>query len=97
MTFRIRNLSVMAYMHGQTAYHYCAEKDTLETCARPHYFSAAYDMMKPGDTILVSTWTSAAMCAVTAKSNGYVRVGPLTPWPELAANAEPVPEEALKP
>jgi len=57
----IRNLSVLSYAQGYTAWHYRGEALPLATALSPGFFSPAYDMMKQGDTIMVSTQSGGAL------------------------------------
>ena len=53
----IRNLSVLSYAQGYTAWHYRGEALPLAE----DFFSPAYDMMQQGDTIMVSTQSGGAL------------------------------------
>lgn len=57
----IRNLSVLSYAQGYTAWHYRGEALPLATVLSPNFFSPASDMMKQGDTIMVSTQSGGAL------------------------------------
>lgn len=50
--FAIRNLAVLSYAQGFTSWHY--RHRGLLSDVQPGFFDAAGDMMRPGDTIMVS-------------------------------------------
>lgn len=52
MTMKLKNLSTLAYGNGFTLWHYNAfEDDTIAI----DYFDPAYDILKQGDMILISS------------------------------------------
>ena len=62
----IRNLSVLSYSQGYTAWHYKGEGLPLATALVENFFSPACDLMKQGDTVLVSTTTGGALLFLQA-------------------------------
>lgn len=60
----IRNLSVLSYAQGYTAWHYRGQ--TLLEALSPSFFSSACDMMEQGDTIMVSTQSGGALLFLQA-------------------------------
>jgi hypothetical protein len=62
--FAIRNLSVLSYAQGFTAWHYRMPKHPLTHALRPGFFSPAADMLEPGDTITVSAEDGGAILFV---------------------------------
>ena len=54
MTFAIRNLSVLAYAHGFTQWHYREFSDSVEEMNKSAYITDAHDMLAVGDMITVS-------------------------------------------
>ncbi len=74
--FRIRNLSVLSYAAGFTAWHYRASAPTLTFDLLPPlplaeiladgFFADAADLLSPGDTITVSASDGCAILYVTS-------------------------------
>ena len=62
----IRNLSVLSYAQGYTAWHYKGHGLPLATALAENFFSPACDLMKQGDTVLVSTTTGGALLFLQA-------------------------------
>ena len=62
----IRNLSVLSYAQGYTAWHYKGQSLPLATALAENFFSPACDMMEQGDTVLVSTTTGGALLFLQA-------------------------------
>lgn len=70
MTFAVRNLSVLAYANGFTLWHYKAGSDPLDTLESRDYFTAAADMLAPGDIMMVSGSDGARVICVTPSPDG---------------------------
>lgn len=70
MAFAVRNLSVLAYANGFTLWHYKASSDPLDTLEAEGYFTAAADMLAPGDIMMVSGNDGARMLCVAPRADG---------------------------
>lgn len=84
MSFKIRDLSVLAYAQSHTHWLCRATGDDLADCAAPGYFNDAESMMRPGDIVTVIASNGVSICAVATAGIGVV-VGPLKAWPVTAA------------
>ena len=69
MDFAIRNLSVLSYAQGFTAWHYRAPTVPLAVATAPDFFSPAADMICVGDTIVVSAAGDGALLYVVASGS----------------------------
>ena len=74
MSFAIRNLSVLDYANGFTAWHYKSASDTVADILAPGYFHDAGDMMGRGDFINVNAADGAAVLVVKSVSGTHYRV-----------------------
>lgn len=61
--FAIRNIAVLTYAQGFTAWHY-RHRGALSDASMPEFFSSVGDMMRPGDTITVSAQDGGAILFV---------------------------------
>ncbi len=81
MSFKTKDLSVLAYANGFTLWHYTST-DAAATVDTSGYFNAAADMLRVGDMIMANTATAASPAAgillVANNSGGAVDVANLT-------------------
>ncbi|MDY0872499.1 hypothetical protein [Dongia rigui] len=77
MRFDPTQLSVLAYANGFTHWHY-RSADPLHGILAPAYFSAAAEMLRPGDQITVNllegNTIGLAHCVVTGISDADPRI-----------------------
>lgn len=71
-TFAVRDLSVLAYAHGFTLWHYKLGLKTVSNATAPGFFNESSDMMAVGDMILVSGSSGAGVLVVANVQNGVV-------------------------
>ena len=96
MTFKARELSVLAYANGFTLWHYAGEDPLAEMTGASGYFDAASDMLRAGDLIAAvvrgDTAPEAGLLLVTRSDDGGVTVtGVPAPGPQPAVTASSVP------
>ena len=79
MTFKNKNLSVIAYENGFTLWHYAAEEDeTIKAIASdPTFFAQVYTLMNAGDIIVFSTKDGGGMRAIKKIERQHVELGEL--------------------
>ena len=61
--FAIRNLSVLSYAQGFTAWHYKARMPLADALA-PGFLRPAASMLEPGDTVMISAQDGGALIFV---------------------------------
>jgi len=81
MTFKPKNLSVLAYANGFTLWHYTST-DVATDIDTSGYFNTASDMVRVGDMILANADTdgtpASGIYLVNANSAGVVDVANMT-------------------
>lgn len=79
MSFKNKNLSVLAYANGFTCWHYKAEADEklkdIESDTK--YFGAVSCLMNPGDIIIINADETGIRCIDTITENNFVKLGVL--------------------
>jgi hypothetical protein len=73
MAFVIRNLSVLAYAHGFTLWHYKTDQP-LDSVASAHFFDPASEMFASGDMMLISAPDGGRMLCLTRSDGGFATV-----------------------
>jgi hypothetical protein len=74
--FAIRNLSVIAYAHGFTLWHYRCGAEPSEACTTDGFFSDAQNMFSKGDMVLISALGGGRVLFISSTEDG-VRTAPL--------------------
>lgn len=74
--FAIRNLSVLSYAQGFTAWHY-RHPGPLDEVSMPGFFDIAADMFAPGDHISISAADGGAILFVRKPSPKTVETVPM--------------------
>lgn len=77
MSFKIRNLSVLAYANGFTLWHYRAGAGRLYGVSSSGFFNDAADMLTQGDMVMV-TAADGARILVVAEAHEPVTMSPLS-------------------
>lgn len=80
--FLIRNLSVLSYDQGYTAWVYKAGQNFRAALA-PDFFSSFADMFTQGDTIMVSAVNGGVLLFVDGKTSERVSVTPMASTGDL--------------
>jgi hypothetical protein len=84
MSFRARELSVLAYANGFTLWHYRTDDglDALLADNEAGYFTPAAELLRPGDQIIVNlpgaSGPAVVNLAVAGPGDGAVAVHPLS-------------------
>jgi hypothetical protein len=65
-TFKVRNLSALAYAQGFTLWHYKGGTTPLATMREPHFFDSVSDMVRTGDMVMASGADGATVLVVAA-------------------------------
>ena len=68
--FAIRNLSVIAYAHGFTLWHYRCEEDPGRVCTTARFFSDAQNMFAQGDMVLISALDGGWVLFISSTEDG---------------------------
>ena len=76
MAFQNKKLSVIAYAHGFTRWHYKAN-ETLATITASGYFSSVHSLMNSGDIVLVNGSNGTTIKSITV-TDGVVTVAALS-------------------
>ena len=76
MSFKIRNISVLAYAQGFTLWHHKAGADTLTEVSHLGYFDDARDLLAAGDMIMISAQDGGRVVVVSG-TRGCVVTAPL--------------------
>ena len=79
--FKIRDLSVLSYAQGYTAWHYKAVGIDLADMAVVGFFDACGDMLNVGDTLTISARDGVSIVYI-AKAGKAVAVKSIVPFPE---------------
>ena len=74
--FEATNLSVLAYAHGFTLWHYRAPELRLSTISSEGFLQDAAEMLVPGDMVLVSAGDGGRVLYITKRGH-KVMTGPL--------------------
>lgn len=76
MSFKNRNLSVIAYANGWTMWHYVAENDEImeEIVKNDRYFENVASLMNAGDFILFNTKNESGIRVIESIENKAVRL-----------------------
>jgi len=74
MAFTLQNLSVLAYAHGFTLWHYKAPLDKSSVVNTDGYFQDAGDMLAAGDMMMVSGRDGGRMLCVVPGQSGVQTV-----------------------
>lgn len=81
--FLSRNLSVLSYAQGYTAWVYKAGHN-FRTTLTPNFFSSAADMITQGDTIMVSAVNGGVLLFVNGKTPEHISVTPMATTGDLS-------------
>ena len=73
MTFKLKDLSVLAYANGFSLWHYRTADPGTEVDTT-NYFAAAADMMRVGDIVIANTDDGAAASFLRVASNNATAI-----------------------
>lgn len=65
MAFQNKNLSVIAYANGWTAFYYRGFEETLEDTCADNYFLPAKDLCAKGDIIIINAQDGTSIKVIT--------------------------------
>lgn len=79
MSFKNKNLSVLAYANGFTLWHYVAtEQETIKNIEdNSEYFGAVHCLMNVGDIIIINTDSESGIRAIEVVGDNFVQIGGL--------------------
>ena len=74
MSFKNKNLSVIAYVNGFTLWHYSAESnESFDDITKDGYFDVVKTLMEVGDMFIISTKNNPGL-AFLAEKDEHVRL-----------------------
>lgn len=77
MSFKNRNLSVIAYANGFTLWHYRANDDAIEELEHESYFSSIWTLCAVGDIFIINCKGGAYFRQIGELSQNKVKLIPM--------------------
>lgn len=77
MSFKNRNLSVIAYANGFTLWHYRANDDAIEELEHEDYFSSIWTLCAVGDIFIINCKGGAYLRQIAELSQNKVKLIPM--------------------